>query len=75
MPSHYSVDPRVVAVRDDPQVGRGSMSATDETMTDKELFEEFEELGIRSPRQALRHIKRIEGIFEERRQAIRGMEF
>lgn len=75
MPKHFSQDPRVVAVRNDPQVGRGTASATDETMTDRELFEEFEELGIKTPRQALRHVKQIEDIFNERVQAARNEAF
>lgn len=48
-----SIDPRVVAVREDKLVGKGTCSAIDECWTDDNLVEQFDEDGIVTPKQAV----------------------
>lgn len=53
-----SQDPRVIAVREDKVVGRGSASSIDEAMTDAELVEYLDERGATTPRKAVAEARR-----------------
>lgn len=68
-----SADPRVRAIRKDKKTGRGSGSPTDETMTDPELLEELDELGIASPKEAVEWAKKIDRIWWERQGGGTGL--
>jgi len=61
----HAHDARVVAIRQDPDVGRGSMSDIDETWEDHEILDILDNRGIRTPKQAVDWAKEHEGQISE----------
>ena len=61
--STASLDPRVVAIRKDPKVGRGSASSVDECYTDEELLRDLDAAGIKGKRAAVRWAREGENIW------------
>jgi len=64
-PAAASEDPRVVAVRADRKVGRGTCSYIDETMTDAELLEQVERVGAKTPTAAVREMRALDALLKE----------
>ena len=60
-----SEDPRVVAVRADRKVGRGTCSYVDETMDDAELLEQIERGGAKTPTAAVRAMRAFDALLKE----------
>ena len=60
----------IEAVRSHPEIGRGSCSYVDETMTDAEVLEELQEADLNTPARAIAHLVRVEqicrSVFEDR---------
>lgn len=56
-------DPRVVAIRQDKRVGKGSCTSIDECWGDKELIEMLDEMDIKSPEEAVKWALKSEGLF------------
>jgi uncharacterized protein YigE (DUF2233 family) len=64
-PAAASEDPRVVAVRADRKVGRGTCSYVDETMTDAELLEQIERDKAKTPTAAVRAMRSLDALLWE----------
>jgi len=60
-----SNDPRVVAIRANEKVGRGSCSSIDECMEDSEIVKTLDELGIEEPWRAVDWALKEERLFLE----------
>ena len=60
----------IEAVRNHPEIGRGSCSYVDETMSDEEVLEELQEADLNTPARAIAHLVRVEqicrSVFEDR---------
>ncbi len=60
----------IEAVRSHPEIGRGSCSYVDETMTDAEVLEELQKADLNTPARAIAHLVRVEqicrSVFEDR---------
>ena len=52
----------IEAVRNHPEIGRGSCSYVDETMSDAEVLEELQEADLNTPARAIAHLVRVEQI-------------
>ena len=59
-------DPRVLAIRACPAVGRGTCSSIDECLEDRELVEELDAEGITDPKAAVAWAREREGIRMDR---------
>jgi len=55
------MDKRVEAIRNDPKIGRNTMSIADETFTDDELVRELDEVGITAVKLAVSYARRYMG--------------
>ena len=60
-----SSDPRVVAVRADAKVGRGTCSTVDECMTDDELVAWLDEFGANTVKRAVREMRGFEAVRQD----------
>lgn len=58
----------IKSVRSHPKLGRGSCSTIDECWSDKELLEEFDKEGIKTPQEAVSWAMEYEGL--QREQAL-----
>ena len=59
------MDPRVVAIRADRRVGRGTCSSIDECWEARELVETLDQEGIKVPETAVRWAHEREGLWLE----------
>ena len=71
----FANDPRVVAVRTDDKIGRGTCSIVDECLTDKELCMEFDKHGLFDPAKALADRLEIERVLRSFGDEIRAESF
>lgn len=60
------MDPRVVAIRVDVVVGKGSCSNIDECCEDRELVVDLDRNEINDPKEAVRYARKAFGLYLER---------
>ena len=60
-----SSDPRVVAVRADATIGRGTCSSVDECFTDEEVIARLDEEGITTPDGAVEEMRFLHDIWAD----------
>ena len=60
-----TTDPRVIAVRNDPLVGKGTCTSVDEATTDSELVEELDDWGATTPEEAIKAARDFEEMWVE----------
>ena len=60
------MDSRVIAIRDDAMVGRGSCTSIDECLTDSEIEELLDEMTITEDIDAVRWAREHEGLWLEK---------
>ena len=66
------MDPRIELIRSDGTIGHGTCSAVDEAMTDEEIIELLDSLGITDPSEALTHMQEGEQTFQDYAEDIRN---
>jgi hypothetical protein len=71
----FARDPRVVAIRKDPQVGCGSCSVIDECWTDRELVEHLDHEKINGPRSAVLAAHDLHDIYSDNADEIESTAF
>lgn len=66
----------IAAIRADDTVGKGSLSAVDEAMTDEELWDSLVEASATgSVEQGLAHAKQLHELWEGQREEVQGWIF